>query len=484
MITILLAIELILLIEVYIRIRALCAAKLLMLYIFVSQFVFWFGVELGFDQNPGPEALFSFIYIPDTVVQIYFLMFLIAYVSTIGICVARGEELPIAFSSILRRYQTLILAALLLLYLLALLHLGAMNKTILISNSRYLALLSADELAVNNTITRIVSNLFPLLSICAVMIASIAFLCGNYKLGYSSLPLCLWYFLLSVANGSRHAAVLLAIPAILAAVFVQRRRALVVGFFSMLSFLAVFLALKTRYNGQFGLSALPGIFVGIMDANIDDIQIVMANIFQGILITGDGLSIIGEHSFTYKLLSFSPLPAFIDHFDEIRELQEIRLHFYVPMSAVTEVVRFGIVYCLIAGVSLGFALRLNLLALRAGHRIAGTISTAWIVLIFIQANAYPLRNVYRQLLLAILFLLMSGPAARLWTALTRRTRGAVGHASESADTVGSDGKFGLSGKGKGSYTDEWPRFQASGAEDLALWRVSNPYLRHEDESLG
>lgn len=482
MISILLTIELILLIEAHVRVGAICAAKLLMLYILMSQFVFWFGLKLGFDQRPGPEALFSFIYIPDTVVQVYFITFLIAYASTIGIHAARERDLPIAFSSILRRHRTFILAALLLLYLLALLHLGAMNKTVLISNNRYLALLSSDDLAMNNTITRTISNLFPILSICGVMIASVAFLCGDYKLGYGSLPLCVWYFFLSVANGSRHAAVLLAVPAILAAVLAQRRRAILVGVFGILSFFAIFLALKTRYNRQFGLSALPGIFLGIADMRIDDLQVVVANIFQGIFITGDGLSITGEHALTYKLLSFSPLPAFLDHFDQIRELQEIRLHFFVPMSAVTEVVRFGVVYWVVAGISLGLALRLNLLALRAGHRIASTISTAWIALIFIQANAYPLRNVYRQLLLAILFLLMLGPAARLWTALTRRTQGAAARASDAADMVGSDGEWEARGKGIGGHTNNGLHFQAGGAEDSAL-EVSRRYLGHKDESL-
>ncbi|MCG9736455.1 hypothetical protein L1D51_21095, partial [Pseudoalteromonas shioyasakiensis] len=116
-------------------------------------------------------------------------------------------------------------------------------------------------------------------------------------------------------------------------------------FFLFLSALSLAKVMLGRGQSTQGISAISEQFSLVWDVGIFNVFFMsLYNLAEGGLNIANSFLIDQRHSELYKILSFSPLPSFIDGFSSISETESIRLHTYVPMSGISEVYLFGGVY--------------------------------------------------------------------------------------------------------------------------------------------
>jgi hypothetical protein len=121
-------------------------------------------------------------------------------------------------------------------------------------------------------------------------------------------------------------------------------------------------------------------------------------------------------SLKYQILSFSPLPSFIDGFDEIRTANLHKLGRYAPPSAILEAWSFGwpfVIFLVLTQVIAG-RLAVNMMG-RANTLIAVSANVLMAFATYAEFT-YPVRTIYRFFLLAlilgILGTLTRGPSAQ------------------------------------------------------------------------
>ena len=132
------------------------------------------------------------------------------------------------------------------------------------------------------------------------------------------------------------------------------------------------------------------------------------NLFQGAVATSDGLLVAGNFSDRYRWLSLSPLPSFVDGFDQIRASDQISLHSFCPMSGVTEVIRFGpLFWAIMIAEYTAMVVTINS---RFVISRAGLLPVLCVNLLFtvftISGFTYPLRNVLRPMVYACIALVL------------------------------------------------------------------------------
>jgi hypothetical protein len=207
-----------------------------------------------------------------------------------------------------------------------------------------------------------------------------------------------WPVMLQFTGGSRTAAISLGIFVTIYAILAPKRKMTIIIPIFGLAVLAYVSALIARGEGEFGLSMLfKDLLLPFNSDQGSSMTNYISNLFQGIFITSDGFDYSAEFGSKYKILSLSPLPSFIDHFVTIRDAEEIRLSIYVPMSAFTEVQKFGIVYTAVFWATV-FLLTRKLLTAQRSLGLFYYFVSVYELLMMVEAGAYPTRNVYRQFL--------------------------------------------------------------------------------------
>jgi hypothetical protein len=415
-----LVIEALLLVSVARRIRPLTAPVIVMCYIVLSQAAFtcadWFGYSPGYAG-----AILSYSWNRDTGVIVYFFLFAIAYASTLGIRIAGARDFARAATQIdiaarlLDRHAGPILGVL---WVSAVVQIAALDPSALWWNGRYLLLKSDASLVFHAPITRIVFGTAQLAGMASVLLATFGLLRRKWILVLLATPPAFWALLLALASSSRSAVVLVAIPGVVAWMVGGRGRIALLTSSILASALVLVAVIMGRQNGEFGISSIPKI-LSLPFGSPEQTSRFFLNVAQGIFSTTDAISIPATHNEIYKVLSFSPLPASLDGFDTALRLYEIRLHPFVPMSAIAEAYHFGWIYTALLGMVFFCAFRASVRAYT--NFWAYLITTPLVVFLFIQAGAYPVRNIFRQMLIVLLFLAV----ARL--ALNRGWFAAWGH---------------------------------------------------------
>lgn len=359
----------------------------------------------------------------------YFYLFILAYSSTIFISIKTTRQDSDTYGAIFRAFQQYAPITLVITTIASLTYMLSRNFSVLWYNQQYLMLASDEAIVSENPLSDLVGSTASIFGMASALgfALSLASRRPLLTLGFL-LPLTIFQ-IMALAGASRVAALYPFIIVAVSATMLSRWRLTVSAVFACLTLAALAMALVGRGNGEFGISTIPQNFVGIFDNAGASMFASFRNLAQGIYITMGGTIMPPNHSELYKLLSISPLPSSIDGFDLIRRTEEIRIHDFVPMSAVTEVMLFGWGYMLFVGGVLWLGLRLNLVAFKHGHFLIGSATSLWLFLIFVQANAYPLRNTFRQEVIAILILV----ATLMWAhvkearqaANRRRTAGAL-----------------------------------------------------------
>lgn len=176
---------------------------------------------------------------------------------------------------------------------------------------------------------------------------------------------------------------------------------------SLLGFLlCMFLFAKVVYArnyGFYGIDYQCEIIIGVFSMDYYGILLgFLLNTGDGFINLANSYLISTEYGESYKILSFSPLPSFLDGFSVLLD-QQARISTNVPYGSLSEAVAFGVWYYFIFCIIL-------FLFLYSAQRVFH-ISEGWHVLVLLviilwnvfYMMGYPLRNVMRVFLYMTIF---------------------------------------------------------------------------------
>lgn len=270
----------------------------------------------------------------------------------------------------------------------------ALNWDVVWSNSTYLAMTDPEQaLRVNNGITRTAFALQGPLSIVSAVALSFCLCTGRNRLALLLAPVVTWAFLFQLSAHSRAAAVYLILGGLLATLFPRGRIIALIVF--ALGFLTMLSVLWGRGGAHHGISSIPNYFTNIRlyytVAGLD----ALSNIYEGVFTTSEYFSHNFTYNNTFKALAVLPSFSFIDGYDKIKDVYGIRLSYYVPNPAVSEVLSFGPIYAV-------WYFGVQLLAGRISARMMvqkpGLVSIGLNALVFLGSYlqfAYDTRTVFR-----------------------------------------------------------------------------------------
>lgn len=396
----LIMIEAALLIDMFRRIPFASAPHGISLYCIAAQIVFLAAPLFPSELFSAAGNLWSFRE-PLQGFLLYFSIFCVSYGSTIGVksravsFLSVGRTGLLGLAPKLDAHLPLLISAV---YVHTALYLISSDHAMLWQNNKYLLINSSVYVSSDVPLAGLFVSTFQLTGVLSVALLGLLSSQGRRVYALAVAPVALFAIALAFATSSRTIVVYFAVLAFTTAASGARHKILPSATFGALALLGLFGALEGRHAGSFGLSAVPeAVYRCFAPRNADFLGAVV-NLFQGVFVTADSLKTEATYAESYKLLSFSPLPSFIDGFDEIRRLHERRLHFYVPMSAVAEAVMFGPIYLLVAAATLFISARTTVLLAAEERFVMSIVLGTMLLIFFVVANAYPMRNVYRQIL--------------------------------------------------------------------------------------
>lgn len=282
-----------------------------------------------------------------------------------------------------------------------LLYLTALDLDILWLNSEYLMLNSPKGLNNHSSLSLLLLSTDRLRGIFGV--ALFAYLCAKRKWvpAFALMPVVVFLLIFYLAAHSRTTVLYLGEFGLLYFVMDGRYRMpiLVSSIFFALS--ASMIALIGRNSGAHGLSAIlpnfsqlpPNIILGG----------ILPNLFEGIYVTTEIFGRRDEFDSMFKILSFSPFPSAIDGFSSIRDISQIRLHKYVPMSAILETYAFGPMFWLVNSATQFITVRAVAKSIITKSSMV-SLALSFLVLFTLYLQfTYPVRHMFRFLIVALLF---------------------------------------------------------------------------------
>jgi hypothetical protein len=127
---------------------------------------------------------------------------------------------------------------------------------------------------------------------------------------------------------------------------------------------------------------------------------LLLNVSEGAFVVAEGFARAASYPPIYKILSFSPLPSFIDKFSEINRLYQVRLSPYAPFSGITEAYFFGPAY-LTALIVIYLGAFWIYRRVTERNRYLGLAIGLLVLLATVQVFAYPLRNSLKPLWMGV-----------------------------------------------------------------------------------
>lgn len=399
-----LIVELLLLAELMHRVDRMSAVVFCSIYIIVGQLQLSYHASSFFGHEFPPGNFGEFHYNTKRWLLFFFSVFIFLYVCSLGLRnrarqSSVGEEARRLLALPIIRHTYLILFIFLLIRILTI-DLGTLWK-----NNQYLLINSKEALTFENGAVHLAKSLVGPVTLMACFVLGNDIVYRRTQRILIGLSLVLVSLLFSVASGSRSAALPpAAIGLSLLALGKPRHIFLATVFF--LSGLWFFIVAQVaRSTGEFGIARIPHFLSLIAEVGPDDLRrFTLGSFTQGFMITPDAVAQNPSYPLEYKLLSFSPFPSAIDGFDQIRAQAEVRLHAFVPMSAVGEAFGFGWAYVALYAATLAIALRANLRAANRKNPILFVSTSLVLTAMFISGFTYPMRNIYRSILLVIILL--------------------------------------------------------------------------------
>lgn len=216
----------------------------------------------------------------------------------------------------------------------------SIDWSIVWSNSVYLTMTDPKKaLLLNNAATRVAFAIVGPLGIVAAAATSFSFCTGRTRFGVVLMPITAWSFFFAIAAHSRASSAYLILAGLVAAMFPRARVYAVC--LVLLGFVTTLSVLWGRGSANHGFSSIPEYFTNISRYYQVSGLDAISNIYEGVFTTAEYFSHNFRFDPAYKRLSLSPLFSFIDGYDQVRELYSIRLQYYVPNPAISEVLSFG-----------------------------------------------------------------------------------------------------------------------------------------------
>ncbi|WP_417536886.1 hypothetical protein [Methylophaga sp.] len=397
------SIEILLIVEAGRRLNLASAAMMTFGYILVAQTFFLYS-SMNFSASTfkaGSSG--TFYYTPKFGILVYGAIYLAIYTATFGTKQSKSFD----FSSLKKmKLKKVSLYLYILTFFVTAIRLSTIDLNILWHNNTYLLIKSSDALTLQGVIPSLAKSTLEIFAILVAGLAAANYLKRNMGAAVIGTILIIPSLLISMASASRASGMILIAIAISFLLFGTswRHRAIVILCVVICGVLFV-TALHGRSTGVFGITAIPTHFkISDTPRDIPIIEIFIGSLVQGIFVTTDSIRLEAKFAEIYKLLSFSPFPSALDGFSEILPTYEIRLHKYVPMSAIGEVYHFGPVYIAIYSITTFLLYRGNAKLDATKTPVKFLTTSVFITLFFIVAQTYPMRNTYRQLLIALLLL--------------------------------------------------------------------------------
>ena len=227
-----------------------------------------------------------------------------------------------------------------LLTLLVLIHAYITKMAFLQPYGVYLALRNPDYFGISSYLLRIMHANIGMIGILSSVVLYLSFKSKNPILIFLSL-LCFAYF------------------ATYQAASLSRWMSLQIAVFLMLSYsdksmrvrpwtLALYIIAPSTYFGvmngrNYSDLGVASFFQGVMQgASSHFLVYTVSNLFGGGLVLSEAALKAGtSYPLVFKVLSFSPLPSFIDKFQEVRAIYDVRINVYGPFSTYAELYWFG-----------------------------------------------------------------------------------------------------------------------------------------------
>lgn len=303
----------------------------------------------------------------------------------------------------LRVGSLLILPLVLLSAAFAFAHFLILNKSVILFTPVYLQMASDDALQIRGSLPEFVQSSYKMMGLLSFV--GLAFLVFWRRLGLAfllALPSA-WFLLFEVAGHSRYAAVFLAAFSVSLFVLGTKRSHRFVALVGLvLAVLAYSAALQGRNHGEHGFSTLGSFFQQAMFSDPAFILRMLTNLFEGVFSVAESFYYLNiELPEPYKLLSFSPLPSFLDGFAANWQNSAVRLDTYVPMGALGELLLFGTGYLVFYFATVALALFLTVFALRRGMFLTGNLMALVFTIATFMQFSYSVRTSYRFFLICI-----------------------------------------------------------------------------------
>lgn len=284
----------------------------------------------------------------------------------------------------------------------------SIKMDLLYKNYKYLTIVDSEKMGLDyNVLMVLYHKLLPINGLVSFFLYKI--LITNKRHSIYKIP-AIMYFIIGViivvielAVNSRSAGLI--ISGLLVSVFLFDKKSLLKHVKIVGLLLLIFLSYRSTIFGRSrttqGVSQIQDNLLNTNNRGKSlKVDFLLENLFGGVQVFLRAKDLSGDYPQQYKILSFSPLPSFIDKFKQYNKYQN-RISWYEPYSANVEVYHFGYWYCFIYFLILFYGLRqMNLMVKR--DKFLGYLISLPGYLFFLVNQQYPLRTSFRFFLMSVL----------------------------------------------------------------------------------
>jgi len=340
----------------------------------------------------------------------YFLLLSYGYLLTIFFSKKQEKQekqydIHLNFGTMTERQQLLLTISLIITLMLLTLHFFSMDSNILWQNHTYLLMADPMKMGIKNVLLRSVHLFIPFFGLISAGLIIHFYYSRSHIYLFLTTPIFLYSLVLMLAQNSRWAPLYFFIM-FLYCVLLKKGNLLIYCFFIGVGFLFFLKVLIGRGGYNQGISS---IFYGFSEIKIGSLFFYfmgfLNNIGEGAIGFANAELIAPTYDLKYKILSFSPFPSLIDGFSSIKPYNEIRISKHVPMSSISEARWFGVFFILIFHSTLIFLLKTANKVFYSTKGIVPVIITGFVCWAVFTMSSYPIRNIYRIILLMIFCLI-------------------------------------------------------------------------------
>ncbi|MDE2561271.1 MAG: hypothetical protein KGL48_03395 [Sphingomonadales bacterium] len=274
----------------------------------------------------------------------------------------------------------------------------SVHPSVIWYNTTYLSMSNEAVLRSVNAITLFTIQTNKFVGIVAAAFFGYYWARRRYEMAAIVAPLAIFHFLYELGGHSRLAVLYTVIVAL--ALFIYRGNKLQFGALIGMAIAILLFCLQGRSEPAQGISSIADFPQVLLRSFSENGSTSFLNVFEGAFVTSEIGRYFPTFPATYKILSFSPFPSFIDNFDVLRERAQVPLQHYVPASAFLEVDAFGPPYVVLYVVTQLVAGKLSVLYLsRRRDLTAIVVNLLMLSAAYIQFT-YAVRTVYRLFVIA------------------------------------------------------------------------------------